>query len=91
VHLPSDFSRIYILAGALPLAMIHLFLDASTASSGGGLIYVRKVVPHLAARADLRSTILISPRSAEFSWKQHLEQIVSIAEALLQGKTYAVV
>jgi glycosyltransferase involved in cell wall biosynthesis len=41
--------------------MIHLFLDASAASSGSGPTYVRNVVPHLAARTDLRSTILISP------------------------------
>ena len=42
-------------------AMIHLFVDASAASSGSGPTYVRNVVPHLAARTDLRSTILISP------------------------------
>lgn len=42
-------------------AMIHLFVDASAASSGSGPTYVRNVVPHLAARADLRSTILVSP------------------------------
>jgi glycosyltransferase involved in cell wall biosynthesis len=42
-------------------AMIHLFLDASAASSGSGPTYVRNVVPHLAARTDLRSTILVSP------------------------------
>jgi glycosyltransferase involved in cell wall biosynthesis len=41
--------------------MIHLFLDASAASSGSGPTYVRNVVPHLAARADVRSTILLSP------------------------------
>src|SRR5258708_23711326 len=41
--------------------MIHLFLDASAASSGSGPTYVRNVVPHLAARTDIRSTILISP------------------------------
>jgi glycosyltransferase involved in cell wall biosynthesis len=41
--------------------MIHLFLDASAASSGSGPTYVRNVVPHLAARADVRSTILVSP------------------------------
>jgi glycosyltransferase involved in cell wall biosynthesis len=40
--------------------MIHLFLDASAASSGSGPTYVRNVVPHLAARADVRSTILVS-------------------------------
>jgi glycosyltransferase involved in cell wall biosynthesis len=41
--------------------MIHLFIDASAASSGSGPTYVRNVVPHLAARTDLRSTILVSP------------------------------
>jgi glycosyltransferase involved in cell wall biosynthesis len=41
--------------------MIHLFVDASAASSGSGPTYVRNVVPHLAARTDLRSTVLVSP------------------------------
>jgi glycosyltransferase involved in cell wall biosynthesis len=41
--------------------MIHLFVDASAASSGSGPTYIRNVVPHLAARTDLRSTILVSP------------------------------
>jgi glycosyltransferase involved in cell wall biosynthesis len=41
--------------------MIHLFVDASAASSGSGPTYVRNVVPHLAARTDIRSTILVSP------------------------------
>ena len=41
--------------------MINLFVDASAASSGSGPTYVRNVVPHLAARADVRSTILVSP------------------------------
>ena len=41
--------------------MIHLFLDASAASSGSGPTYVRNVVPHLAARTHVRATILVSP------------------------------
>ncbi len=41
--------------------MIHLFVDASAASSGSGPTYVRNVVPQLAARTDLRSTVLVSP------------------------------
>jgi glycosyltransferase involved in cell wall biosynthesis len=41
--------------------MIHLFVDASAASSGSGPTYVRNVVPHLAARSDLRATVLVSP------------------------------
>lgn len=41
--------------------MIHLFVDASAASSGSGPTYVRNVAPHLAARLDVRSTVLVSP------------------------------
>jgi glycosyltransferase involved in cell wall biosynthesis len=44
------------------LPMMHLFFDASAASSGSGPTYVRNVVPHLRAREDIRSTILISPK-----------------------------
>jgi glycosyltransferase involved in cell wall biosynthesis len=55
-------SKVDILAPISRFAMIHLFLDASAASSGSGPTYVRNVVPHLAARTDLRSTILVSPR-----------------------------
>ena len=76
-HFASAFSRIYILevkglasqtqrwrgptAKVSRSAMIHLFVDASAASSGSGPTYVRNVVPHLAARTDLRSTVLASP------------------------------
>jgi glycosyltransferase involved in cell wall biosynthesis len=41
--------------------MIHLFVDASAASSGSGPTYVRNVVPQLVARTGLRSTVLVSP------------------------------
>ncbi len=40
--------------------MMHLFINALAASTGGGLTYVRNVVPHLAARCDLRATILVT-------------------------------
>lgn len=40
--------------------MIHLFLDASAASSGSGPTYVRNVVPHLGRRVDVRATVLVS-------------------------------
>jgi glycosyltransferase involved in cell wall biosynthesis len=42
--------------------MMHLFLNGLAASAGGGLTYLRNVVPHLAARADLQATVLLSPR-----------------------------
>ncbi len=39
--------------------MIHLFVNALAASAGGGLTYVRNIVPHLSARADARFTLLV--------------------------------
>ena len=42
--------------------MIHLFVNALAASAGGGLTYVRNVLPHLAARKDVQVTLLINPR-----------------------------
>ncbi len=39
--------------------MIHLFVNALAASAGGGLTYVRNVIPQLAARKDTRATILL--------------------------------
>jgi glycosyltransferase involved in cell wall biosynthesis len=40
--------------------MIHLFINALAASAGGGLTYVRNVLPRLAAREDVRTTVLLS-------------------------------
>jgi glycosyltransferase involved in cell wall biosynthesis len=39
--------------------MINLFINAVSASAGGGLTYVRNVVPHLAKREDVRTTLLL--------------------------------
>jgi glycosyltransferase involved in cell wall biosynthesis len=39
--------------------MIHIFIHALSASAGGGLTYVRNVVPRLALRDDVRATLLI--------------------------------
>jgi glycosyltransferase involved in cell wall biosynthesis len=44
--------------------MIHLFINALAASAGGGLTYIRNVIPHLAARDDVRSTILLETQLA---------------------------
>jgi glycosyltransferase involved in cell wall biosynthesis len=40
--------------------MIHLFINALAASAGGGLTYVRNVLPRLAARDDARATVLLN-------------------------------
>ncbi|MGB8732589.1 MAG: glycosyltransferase family 1 protein [Candidatus Sulfotelmatobacter sp.] len=39
--------------------MIHLFINALSASAGGGLTYVRNVLPCLANRDDVRTTLLV--------------------------------
>jgi glycosyltransferase involved in cell wall biosynthesis len=39
--------------------MIHLFINALAASAGGGLTYIRNLVPHLARRKGLRATVLL--------------------------------
>jgi len=51
--------------------MIHLFVNAFAASAGGGLTYVRNVVPVLGTRADIHATVLISPdlRQEFGSWE----------------------
>lgn len=47
---------------------LHIFINALAASAGGGLTYVRNVLPQLTARADVRVTVLLSkPLSNEFS------------------------
>lgn len=40
--------------------MIRLFMNGLAASAGGGLTYLRNVVPHLARRADVHTTILLN-------------------------------
>ena len=40
--------------------MISLFINALSASAGGGLTYVRNIVPHLATLRDVEATVLLS-------------------------------
>lgn len=39
--------------------MIHLFVNALAATAGGGLTYVRNVIPQIAARNDAMATVLL--------------------------------
>jgi glycosyltransferase involved in cell wall biosynthesis len=39
--------------------MIHIFINALAASAGGGLTYIRNVIPEIAGRHDVQATILI--------------------------------
>ena len=40
--------------------MIHIFINALAASAGGGLTYIRNVLPRLAIRDDVRVTVMVS-------------------------------
>jgi glycosyltransferase involved in cell wall biosynthesis len=42
--------------------MIHIFINALAASAGGGLTYVRNVIPHMGSRGDMRATVLLNAR-----------------------------
>jgi glycosyltransferase involved in cell wall biosynthesis len=47
---------------------MHLFINGLAASAGGGLTYLRNVIPHLADRDNLRTTVLLSGQlRSEFS------------------------
>jgi glycosyltransferase involved in cell wall biosynthesis len=57
--------------------MIHIFINALAASAGGGLTYVRNVVPHLGANANVRATVLLDARlRAELEPRPNLAFIV---------------
>jgi len=40
---------------------MHLFINASGANAGGGITYLRNVLPCLAAEPGVRATVLVSP------------------------------
>jgi glycosyltransferase involved in cell wall biosynthesis len=42
--------------------MMHLFLNGLAASAGGGLTYLRNVLPHLSAREGVQVTAALSPQ-----------------------------
>jgi hypothetical protein len=41
--------------------MIRLFINGLAASAGGGLTYLRNVIPHLARRVDTKTAVLLNP------------------------------
>ena len=41
--------------------MIRLFINGLAASAGGGLTYLRNVIPHLARRTDTQTTVVLNP------------------------------
>src|SRR5271168_2745511 len=48
--------------------MMHLFLNGLAASAGGGLTYLRNVLPHLSGRASVQVSAAVNPQlRLEFS------------------------
>ena len=41
--------------------MIRLFINGLAASAGGGLTYLRNVIPHLSRRVDAATTVILNP------------------------------
>ena len=41
--------------------MIRLFINGIGASAGGGLTYLRNVIPHLSRRVDAETTVMLNP------------------------------
>jgi glycosyltransferase involved in cell wall biosynthesis len=41
--------------------MIGIFINGFAASAGGGLTYLRNVIPYLARRVDAKTTVLVNP------------------------------
>ncbi len=56
--------------------MIRLFINGLAASAGGGLTYLRNIIPNLARRVDVKTTVLLNPAiGAEFRDLPHVTLI----------------
>ena len=62
--------------------MMHLFINSLAASAGGGLTYIRNVIPHLAATPGLRTTVALRP-----GLRQELRDFTNLAFVELQGSS----
>ncbi len=63
--------------------MTRLFINFLAASAGGGLTYLRNVIPHLAARPDVKVTVALSLRlEEEFRAYPNVEIVVLEAAAV---------
>lgn len=53
---------------------MHMFINSLAASAGGGLTYIRNVIPHMAATTGLRVTVALSPSlRQEFRGSSNIE------------------
>ena len=61
--------------------MIRLFINGLAASAGGGLTYLRNVIPHLARRGDAETTVLLNPAMCAGVWKPPNVSFVETSES----------
>jgi glycosyltransferase involved in cell wall biosynthesis len=67
--------------------MLHLFINAISASAGGGLTYVRNVLPRLAARDDVNATVLLSGTLRdEFAGSERVRMLFADCSASAAGR-----
>jgi glycosyltransferase involved in cell wall biosynthesis len=63
--------------------MIRFFINGLAASAGGGLTYLRNVIPQLASRTDVETTVLLNPAiRSEFD---ELPNMHFVADAVSSG------
>ena len=64
--------------------MIRLFINGLAASAGGGLTYLRNVIPQLARRKDIEATVALNP-----ALRQEFGKFpnISFADASISGGT----
>lgn len=62
--------------------MMRLFINGFAASAGGGLTYLRNVIPHLACRSDVEATVLLNPElRREFGEISNISFVETIASS----------
>src|SRR5580704_2684446 len=77
---PPRGHGLYVLTPLHRVDKMHLFLNCLAASAGGGLTYLRNVVPHLSARTGVRTTV-----AANSHLRQELGDLPNIMWAQLEG------
>lgn len=64
---------------------MHVFLNGVAASAGGGLTYLRNVVPELARRSDVKTTIALSE-----DYRTEFDTLPNVSCTTMHGPTGAV-
>jgi glycosyltransferase involved in cell wall biosynthesis len=69
--------------------MIRLFVNALGASAGGGLTYIRNVLPRLAVRDDVRTTVLLGRTLRDQITESARVSVLQVDSPLSSGKRFS--